>query len=122
MDKVFKYGALEARFDISDFKHLERADKAFGELSDIPAKADAAEGHIEKIKIMFYAFSDLLDHVLDDPDATNKALGGTASLDDIMTAVFGFIDFIRAQDSALAERWTTLTKKYSPNRAQRRAK
>ena len=113
-DKIFRYGELEAKFDVSDFAAMERAETAFAELSALPAAIAKIDGNVQKLKTTFYAYTGALETILGDEDAANKALGKSTSLDEATDALFALIDFIRAQDKAIAARWETLARKYSP--------
>jgi hypothetical protein len=116
INKVFRYGGFEARFDASDFRQMERAEAAVMGLDGLDERVAEVDGMIEKLKTMFYAFAGVLDKAFDNENAANLALGGTASLDDAVDAVFAFVAFVQAQDAAIAERWTKLTSKYAPKR------
>lgn len=118
--KLFKFGGLEARFDVSDFRQMEKAEAAIVGLNDLEERTEAALSPVEKLKTMFYAFAGVIDQAFDNPDAANLALGGTASLDDVVSAVLAFIEFVQKQDQEIADRWSSLTSKYSPKQRNKK--
>lgn len=114
--KIFEFGDLKERYDVSDYIVAERTDCAFRTLADSAKDVEKETTPIGKIKKMFHAYAALLDTIFDDENATNKALGGTSSLDDIMSCVFAFIDFVKAQDSEMSARWIKISQKYAPRK------
>ena len=118
MKKVFEYGGLSAPLDMTDYVVAERVQNAVVALEAVKEKLTPDKPVFEQMKLLFHAYAQVLIDATGDENAANLALGGSTSLDEVISAVFALTDFARAQNEAFTAHLGSSLKQFEPRKGR----
>lgn len=119
---IWSYNGNEFELDLGDADTLDMVEKTFAEMEKAEKAINKDGTAAEFIRAYCKMYEDMFDTIFGQKGTYERITGGkTHNITAAHDAYEAFLDFVKAQTDSFVQRRNSVSTKYSPNRAQRRA-